>query len=109
MLNKILLIGNLARDPEPGNGSGKPRTAFSLATNSWWYSAGERKETTDFHRVVAFGAQAERAAGLAKGQLLFVEGRQQTRQWQDGDAKRYITEVIAERIEILDRSPSSDD
>ena len=108
MLNKILLIGNLAREPETGNGD-KPRTSFTLATNSWWYSGGERKEATDFHRLVAFGSQAERAAGLAKGQFVFVEGRQQTRQWQDGDAKRYITEVIAERIEILERSRSSDD
>lgn len=108
MLNKILLIGNLAREPEAGDGD-KPRTAFTLATNRWWYSDGERKEATDFHRVVAFGSQAERTAGLTKGQLLFVEGRQQTRQWQDGDAKRYITEVIAERIEILERAPASDD
>ncbi len=108
MLNKILLIGNLARNPEVGNRD-NPRTAFTLATDRWWYSDGERKETTDFHRVVAFGSQAERTADLTKGQLLFVEGRQQTRQWQDGDAKRYITEVIAERIEILERSDESDD
>ena len=102
MFNKTLLIGNLTNDVEfAGNDDGKVRAVFNLATNTFWYVEGERQQTTDFHRVVAFGPQAQRVKDLRKGQQLFVEGRSQTRRFEQDDETRFITEIIAERIESL--------
>ena len=102
MFNKTLLIGNLSNNVEfAGNGDDKKRAVLNIATNTFWYAEGERKQTTDFHRVVAFGPQAQRVKDLRKGQQVFVEGRSQTRRFEQDDETRFITEVIAERIEIL--------
>ena len=102
MFNKTLLIGNLTNDVEfVGNDDGKVRAVLNLATNTFWYAEGERQQTTDFHRVVAFGPQAQRVKDLRKGQQVFVEGRSQTRRFEQDDETRFITEVIAERIESL--------
>jgi len=102
MFNKTLLIGNLTNNVEfAGNGDDKKRAVLNIATNTFWYAEGERQQTTDFHRVVAFGPQAQRVKDLRKGQQLFVEGRSQTRRFEQDDETRFITEVIAERIEIL--------
>ncbi len=102
MFNKTLLIGNLTNDVEfVGNDAGKVRAVLNLATNTFWYVEGERQQTTDFHRVVAFGPQAQRVKDLRKDQQVFVEGRSQTRRFEQDDETRFITEVIAERIEIL--------
>ena len=102
MFNKTLLIGNLTNNVEfVGNDDGKVRAVLNLATNTFWYLEGERQQTTDFHRVVAFGPQAQRVKDLRKGQQVFVEGRSQTRRFEQDDETRFITEVIAERIEGL--------
>ena len=102
MFNKTLLIGNLTNNVEfAGNGDDKVRAVLNLATNTFWYIEGERQQTTDFHRVVAFGPQAQRVKDLRKGQQVFVEGRSQTRRFEQDDETHFITEVIAERIESL--------
>ena len=77
MFNKTLLIGNLTNNVEfVGNDDGKVRAVLNLATNTFWYVEGERQQTTDFHRVVAFGPQAQRVKDLKKGQQIFVRGPQ---------------------------------
>jgi len=102
MFNKTLLIGNLTNDVEfVGNDDGKVHVVLNLATNTYWYAEGERQQTTDLHRVVAFGPQAQRVKDLRKGQQVFVEGRSQTRRFEQDNETRFITEVIAERIESL--------
>jgi single-strand DNA-binding protein len=102
MFNKTLLIGNLTNDVEfAGNDDAKLRAVLNLATNTFWYVEGERQKTTNFHRVVAFGPQAQRVKDLRKGQQVFVEGRSQTRRFEQDAEARFITEVIAERIESL--------
>jgi single-strand DNA-binding protein len=98
-LNKVLLIGNLGSDPEVRRTqSGQAVASFRLATNeSWGDKSGERQERTEWHRIVVWGRQAEVAGEyLRKGRQIFVEGRIQTRQWQDQQGQtRYTTEVVA--------------
>ncbi len=108
-LNRALLIGNLTRDPEAKSlPSGTKVTTFGLATNRVWRdkSSGERKEETQFHNIVVFGAQAETVAQyLKKGQNVLVEGRIQTRSWDAPDgSKRYRTEIVAERVQFGPKS-----
>jgi single-strand DNA-binding protein len=103
-LNKVLLIGNLTRDPElKALPSGIKVASFSIATNRTWKGVdGERKEETQFHNVVIFGRQAETVSQyMKKGNSLLVEGRLQTRSWdgQDGQ-KRYRTEIVADRVQF---------
>lgn len=110
-LNKVLLIGHLGGDPESRfTTSGSAVTNFNLATNeSWKSNEGETKEKTEWHRVVLFGKMAETAAEyMKKGQLVFVEGRLQTRSWEDKDnVKKYTTEVLCDSFTMLGRK--SDD
>ncbi len=110
-LNKVLLIGHLGADPESRfTTSGNAVTNFTLATNESWKSAeGDIKERTEWHRVVIFGKMAETAAEyMKKGQLVFIEGRLQTRSWEDKDkVKRYTTEVLCDTFTMLGRK--SDD
>jgi len=106
-LNKVLLIGHLGSDPESRfMTSGNAVTNFSLATNeSWKSSEGEIKDKTEWHKVVIFGKRAETASEyLKKGQLVYIEGRLQTRSWEDKDGvKRYTTEVLCENFTMLGR------
>ena len=114
-LNKVMLIGNLGRDPEVRfTQGGSPVANFTLATNERWTDqAGEKQERTEWHRIVVWGKQAEIAGEyLRKGRQIFVEGSLQTREWTDRDGnKRYTTEVKALRFEMLgardDRATSS--
>ncbi len=106
-VNKVILVGNLGRDPEvrytPG---GTPVANFTLATNERWTDpAGEKKERTEWHRVVVWGKQAEVAGEyLRKGRQVYVEGSIQTREWTDRDGnKRTTTEIRAQRIQLLGR------
>jgi single-strand DNA-binding protein len=104
-LNKAILIGNLTRDPElKALPSGIQVASFSLATNRVWKDKnGARQENTDYHNVVVFGRQGETAAQyLKKGSSVLVEGRMQTRSWDDKGSgeKKYRTEVIADRIQF---------
>lgn len=105
-LNKVQLIGNLTRDPELRyTPQGTAVCTFGLATNrSWSTDTGEKKEETEFHRVVAWNKLAELCSQLLfKGRKVYVEGRLQTRSWtaQDGN-QRQTTEVIIEEMIILD-------
>lgn len=106
-LNKVLLIGHLGADPESRfMTSGSAVTNFNLATNESWKSAeGDIKDKTEWHRVVIFGKKAETAAEyMKKGQLVFIEGRLQTRSWEDKDkVKRYTTEILCDNFTMLGR------
>ena len=106
-LNKVQLIGHLGADPESRfTTSGSAVTNFNLATNESWKSAeGEIKDKTEWHRVVMFGKMAETAAEyMKKGQLVYVEGRLQTRSWEDKDnVKRYTTEILCDNFTMLGR------
>ena len=108
-LNKALLIGNLTRDPELKSlPSGTQVASFSIATNRVWKDKdGNRQESADFHNIVVFGRQAEIVSQyLKKGSSVLVEGRIQTRSWDDqaSGQKKYRTEIVAERVQFGPRS-----
>lgn len=104
-LNKVMIIGRLGRDPEMRyTPSGKPVTSFSVATNrSWVNSEGERRDDTEWFNVIAWGNLAEICKQyLTKGQQVYVEGRLQTRGWEDESGKKYYrTELVAGEMIIL--------
>ncbi|MGE0356694.1 MAG: single-stranded DNA-binding protein [Burkholderiales bacterium] len=104
-VNKVILIGNLGRDPEtrymPDGGA---VTNVSIATTETWKDkAGEKQEKTEWHRVAFFGKLAEIAGEyLKKGSQVYVEGRLQTRKWQDKEGQdKYSTEIVADRMQML--------
>ncbi len=104
-LNKAIVIGNLTRDPELKSlPSGMKVCTFSLATNRVWKDQnGQRQEGTDYHNVVVFGRQAETVAQyMKKGSSILVEGRMQTRSWDDKTSgeKKYRTEIIADKTQF---------
>ena len=106
MINKVILVGNLGRDPEVRTTpSGQPVATLRLATTRKWKDRdGNRQEQTEWHDVVCWGRQAEVAGQyLTKGRQIYVEGRLQTRSWEDkthGD-KRYRTEVVCDNFQML--------
>ncbi|MFN8544795.1 MAG: single-stranded DNA-binding protein [Candidatus Binatia bacterium] len=104
-LNKVLLIGNLGRDPEVRfTPSGRAVARFPVATSEVWNDQeGQRQERTEWHNVVVWGKQAESCGQyLAKGRQVFIEGSVRSRQYDDKEGnKRYITEVIAQRVQFL--------
>lgn len=104
-LNKVMLIGNLGRDPEVRYmPSGDAITNVTLATtDSWKDKNGEKQDRTEWHRVVFFGRQAEVAGEyLKKGSQIYVEGSLTTRKWTDKDGnERYTTEIRADRMQML--------
>lgn len=111
-LNKAILIGNLTRDPELKSlPSGIKVCSFSLATNRVWKDkSGARQESADYHNIVVFGRQAETVAQyMKKGSSILVEGRMQTRSWDDKNSgeKKYRTEVIADRTQFGPRAGAS--
>ncbi len=107
-LNKAIIIGNLTRDPElKALPSGITVTSFSVATNRVWKDKnGAKQESADYHNIVVFGRQAEIANQyLRKGASVLVEGRMQTRSWDDASGKKnYRTEIIADRIQFGPRT-----
>lgn len=111
-LNKVMLIGNLTRDPELRyTPQGNAVSSFVVATNREWVTDGERKQAADFHNVVAWNKLAEICAQLLKkGIKVYVEGRLQTRSWDDPDGKkRYKTEVVIDDMIILTKKDDSED
>jgi single-strand DNA-binding protein len=106
-LNKATIIGNLTRDPEMKTlPSGIKVTNFSLATNRVWTKDGQKQEAVDYHNVVVFGRQAETSAQyLKKGSQAMIEGRMQTRSWDDAGTgkKMYRTEVVADSVQFGSR------
>jgi len=112
MLNKALLIGRLGADPEVRyTQDGNMVTNFTIATDEFWKDkSGERVQKTEWHRIVTFGKLAEICGNyLSKGKLVLIEGRIQTRSWDDRDGnKRYTTEIVAATMTMLDRKGQSD-
>ena len=111
-INKAIVFGNLTRDPEiKALPSGNKVCSFSLATNRVWKDkAGAKQENVDYHNIVAFGRQAEIIAQyLKKGSSAFVEGRMQTRSWEDKGSgeKKYRTEIIADAVQFGPRTGGS--
>ena len=111
-LNKAIVIGNLTRDPELRSlPSGIKVCSFSLATNRVWKDKnGARQESADYHNVVVFGRQAETVAQyMKKGSSILVEGRMQTRSWDDKTSgeKKYRTEIVADRTTIWSKGGST--
>ncbi len=106
-LNKVMLIGHLGRDPEMRyTPSGRPVTTFSLAVSRTWSSGdGERHSETEWFNIVAWGNLAEICKQyLSKGQQVYIEGRLQTRRWEDKEGVKHSSvEVIASEMMILDR------
>ena len=104
-LNKVMIIGNVERDPEMRYmPNGRPVTSFSVATSrSWTNSGGERREETEWFNVVAWGNLAEICKQhLRKGRQVYVEGRLQTRSWEDQEGrKRFRTELVANEMILL--------
>jgi len=104
-LNKVIIIGYVGRDPEMRyTPSGRPVTSFSVATARTWVSAeGERREETEWFNVVAWGNLAEICkAHLTKSQQVYVEGRLQTRGWEDEQGKKHFrTELVAQEMILL--------
>ncbi len=110
-LNKVMIIGNLTRDPESRTTpQGVQVTTFTVATNFIWTDpSGQKQEKVEYHNIVAWRKLGEICAQyLTKGSKVYVEGRLQTRSWDDQNGnKRYRTEIIAENMIMLDRPQSS--
>ena len=110
-LNKVLIIGNLTRDPEVRTTpTGQTVATFSVATSRRWKDKdGQAKEQTEFHNIVAWRKLAEIVGQyIKKGSKVFVEGHLQTRSWEDQQgAKKYRTEIIADNLIMLDRKDST--
>ncbi|ADQ85573.1 MULTISPECIES: single-stranded DNA-binding protein [Methylovorus] len=104
-VNKVILVGNLGRDPEMRYmPSGDALASFSIATTDTWKDKnGQKQERTEWHRISMFGKQAEIAGEyLKKGSSVYIEGRLQTRKWQDKEGnERQTTEVVADRMQML--------
>ena len=106
MVNKVILLGNLGRDPEVrSTPSGQSVASFSLATSRKWRDKnGNKQEETEWHNIVVWGKQAEIAGQyLKKGKQIFLEGRLQTRSWEDRQSgeKKYRTEVVCDNFQML--------
>lgn len=108
-LNKVMLLGNLTRDPElRQTPTGQTVCSFSVATNRMWISPnGEKNQKAEFHNVVAWGKLADICGQyLNRGKLVFIEGRIETRSWQDKTSgeKKYRTEIVAESMQMGPRT-----
>ena len=112
-LNKVMIIGRLGRDPEMRyTPSGRPVTTFSVATSrQWTTSEGERRIETEWFSVVAWGNLAEICKQyLSKGQMAYVEGRLQTRHWDDNEGVKHTSvEIVASEMIMLSERRDSDD
>ncbi len=108
-LNKVMLIGNLGRDPEVRfTPDGSPVASFSIATGETWTDkSGNRQERTEWHNIVAWNKLADLAKRyLSKGRQVYIEGRIRTREWDDRDGnKRRTTEIIATQMVLLGSRP----
>jgi len=111
-VNKAIILGNLTRDPEVKTiPSGQTVASFSIATNRFWTdkTSGEKKKSAEYHNVIAWGRLAEIAQQfLTKGGLVYIEGRLQTKNWEDQQGnKKYKTEIVAEKMQLGPRGSGS--
>ncbi len=104
-VNKAIILGHLGRDPEiKYSQQGLAIVNFSVATSEVWYdkASGEKKESTQWHRIVVFGKPAENCGKyLSKGSQVYIEGRIQTRDYDKDGQKHYITEIVANTVQFL--------
>lgn len=111
-VNKVLLVGNLGRDPEVRyTPSGQAVASFSIATSKQWKDKdGNKQERTEWHRIVVWGRQAELCGEyLSRGRKVFLEGELQTRKFQDKQGQeRYVTEINALNVQFLDAKETGD-
>lgn len=111
-VNKVILVGNLGNDPELRyTGAGTPVCNFRVATNEQWYDKeGQKQERTEWHRIVTWAGLAENCGQyLEKGRQVYIEGKMQTRQWEDREGnKRYTTEVVALNVQFLGKRPQGE-
>jgi single-strand DNA-binding protein len=112
-VNKVILVGRLGQDPEVrATPSGQTVASLRIATSESWIKDGQREERTEWHRVVVWGKQAENVGKyLAKGRSVFVEGKLQTRSWDDATSgqKRFMTEIVASNVQFLDSGSRGND
>ena len=111
-LNRVQLIGRLGKDPETRyTPTGKKVTSFTMAVDRRWRNAeGEQKEATDWFNIEAWGRLGEICQSyLGKGRLVFIEGRLQTDQYEQGGEKRYFTKVVVTQMQMLDRKQDEDE
>ncbi len=104
-VNRVILVGRLGADPDlRATQSGQNVCTLSLATSESWVKDGKREDKTEWHRVILWARQAELAAKyLKKGRMVYIEGRLQTRSWQDNQGqKRYTTEIVATTMQFLE-------
>ena len=111
-LNKVMLIGNLGKDPDVKyTQDGRAIANFSIATSEEWKdkASGERKEKTEWHKIVVFGKLAEICGEyLVKGKKVYIEGKLQTRSWEKDGITRYTTEIVASDMQMLDAKGQSE-
>ena len=111
--NKAIILGNLGADPELRyTANNQPVTSLSVATHSTWSDAtGERQQRTEWHKVIVFGRTAENCTNyLQKGSSVHIEGRIQTRAWEDKDGtKRYTTEIVAHSVQFISGAKTGGD
>ncbi|UCB53909.1 MAG: single-stranded DNA-binding protein [Thiotrichales bacterium] len=112
-INKVILVGRLGKDPETKYmPSGDAVTSFSIATSENWKDkqSGEKREKTEWHNIVAFRRLGEICGEyLRKGSQVYIEGKLQTRKWQDKNGNdRYTTEIVANEMQMLGGRPSGD-
>lgn len=112
-LNKVMLIGNLGKDPELRyTPDGTPVCNFSIATSNRWTDkeTGKKREKTEWHRIVAWRKLGENCNEyLAKGRQVYIEGKLQTRSWEKEGITRYTTEVVASDVQFLGKRLNNDD
>lgn len=109
-VNKVILIGNLGSDPELRDANGTPVCNFSIATSESWTdkTTNEKKEQTEWHRLVLWRRNAEIASQyLKKGSKIYIEGKLQTRSYDKEGVKTYTTEVVVDRLQMLDSKGDS--
>ncbi|MBC7419501.1 MAG: single-stranded DNA-binding protein [Bdellovibrio sp.] len=102
-VNKVIIVGRLGQDPEvKAVGQGATVTRLNVATSETWVKDGQKQEKTEWHRIVVWGKLAEICGKyLAKGRQVYVEGRLQTRSWEDNGQKKYSTEIVATTVQFL--------
>jgi single-strand DNA-binding protein len=108
-VNKVIIIGRLGADPEmKAVGQGQTVTRLSVATSeNWTDKSGQKQERTEWHRINVWGKQAENCGKyLSKGSQVYVEGRLQTRSWEDNGQKKYSTEIVATTVQFLSTNGS---
>ena len=112
MINRVILVGNLTKDAEAIDSSGKAMTRMRIATNQQWKDAdGNKQEAAEFHTVISFGRLAEVCAlYCSKGRRVYIEGKLRTRDYDGADGlRRSVTEIVAETVKLLQTHKQADD